>query len=109
MKTTELVFNYLKEQGLVPKFNDRGNIEFKYQMRNFLFFNNDEDNQFINLTMPRIYDVTDDNRFAVFEAINDVMLFPYDLGGFTVSPERSGSFSRIRSENFASISPGVMS
>lgn len=72
MKTTELVFNYLKEQGLVPKFNDRGNIEFKYQMRNFLFFNNDEDNQFINLTMPRIYDVTDDNRFAVFEAINEV-------------------------------------
>lgn len=72
MKTTELVFNYLKEQGLVPKFNDRGNIEFKYQMRNFLFFNNDDDEQFFQLTMPSIFEVTDDNRMAVMEAMNEV-------------------------------------
>ena len=67
-----MVFDYLKSQGLAPEFDDRNNIWFKYQMRNFLFFNNDEDTQFINLTMPRIYDVTDDNRLAVFEAINEV-------------------------------------
>lgn len=72
MKTSEMVFDYLKSQGLAPEFDDRNNIWFKYQMRNFLFFNNDEDTQFINLTMPRIYDVTDDNRLAVFEAINEV-------------------------------------
>ena len=72
MKTTELVFNYLKEQGLVPKFNDRCNIEFKYQMRNFLFFNNDDDEQFFQLTMPSIFEVTDDNRMAVMEAMNEV-------------------------------------
>ena len=41
-------------------------------MLNFLYFTNDEDEQFINLTLPRIYDVTDDNRMAVFEAINQV-------------------------------------
>ena len=72
MKTSELVFNYLKSQGLMPEFDDRNNIIFKYQMRTFLYFNNDEDEQFFNLTMPRIYDVTDDNRMAVFEAINQV-------------------------------------
>lgn len=72
MKTSEMVFNYLKTQGLVPEYDDRNNIWFKYEMRNFLFFNNDDDTQFINLTMPRIYDVTDDNRMAVFEAINEV-------------------------------------
>ena len=72
MKTSEMVFNYLKSQGLMPKFDDRNNIIFKYQMRTFLYFNNDEDEQFFNLTMPRIYDVTDDNRMAVFEAINQV-------------------------------------
>ena len=72
MKTSEMVFNYLKSQGLQPEYDDRNNIWFKYQMRNFLYFNNDEDTQFINLTMPRIYDVTDDNRMAVFEAINEV-------------------------------------
>ena len=72
MKTTDLVFNYLKEQGLVPKFTDRGNIEFKYPMRNFLFFNNDDDEQFFQLTMPSIFEVTDDNRMAVMEAMNEV-------------------------------------
>lgn len=72
MKTTENVFNYLKEQGLIPRFNDRGNIEFKYQMRNFLFFNNDDDEQFFQLTMPSIFEVTDDNRMAVLEAMNEV-------------------------------------
>lgn len=72
MKTSEMVFNYLKGQGLMPEFDDRNNIIFKYQMRTFLYFNNDEDEQFFNLTMPRIYDVTDDNRLAVFEAINQV-------------------------------------
>ena len=72
MKTSELLFNYLKEEGLVPKFNDNGNIAFKYQMRNFLFFVDDNDNAFFNLTLPCIYDVTDDNRMAVFEAMNQV-------------------------------------
>lgn len=72
MKTSEMVFNYLRRQGLVPEYDSKDNIWFKYEMRNYLFFNNDEDAQFINLTMPRIYDVTDDNRFAVLEAMNEV-------------------------------------
>jgi len=72
MKTSEMVFNYLKSQGLMPEFDDRNNIIFKYQMRTFLYFNNDDDEQFFNLTMPSIYNVTDDNRMAVFEAINQV-------------------------------------
>ena len=71
MKTSELVFNYLKEEGLVPKY-DNDNIRFKYQMLNFLYYNNDEDAAFINLTLPCIYEVTDDNRLAVFEAMNEV-------------------------------------
>ena len=72
MKTSEMVFDYLKSQGLMPKYDERDNIIFKYQLRNFLYFTNDEDEQFINLTMPCIYEVTDDNRMAVFEAINEV-------------------------------------
>lgn len=72
MKTSELLFNYLKEEGLVPRYNENGNIAFKYQMRNFLFFVDDNDSAFFNLTLPCIYDVTDDNRMAVFEAMNQV-------------------------------------
>lgn len=72
MKTSELLFNYLKEEGLVPRYNENGNIAFKYQMRNFLYLVDDNDQAFFNLTLPCIYDVTDDNRMAVFEAMNQV-------------------------------------
>ena len=72
MKTSENVFNYLRNEGLVPRYDDRGNIEFKFQMRNFLFFVNDEDEQFFQLTMPSIFEVTDDNRMAALEAMNQI-------------------------------------
>ena len=72
MKTSEMVFNYLRSQGLMPEFDDRNNILFKYQMKTFLYFNNDEDEAFFNLTLPRIFDVTDENRMEVFEALNEV-------------------------------------
>ena len=72
MKTSEAVFNYLKSQGLMPQYDERGNIEFKYQMRNFLFFVNDDDAQFFQLTMPSIFEVTDDNRLAALEAMNQI-------------------------------------
>ena len=72
MKTSEAVFNYLRSQGLMPQYDDRGNIEFKYQMRNFLFFVNDNDAQFFQLTMPSIFEVTDDNRLAALEAMNQI-------------------------------------
>ena len=67
-----MVFNYLKSQGLMPEFDAKNNILFKYQMKTFLYFNNDEDEAFFNLTMPCIFDVTDENRMEVFEALNEV-------------------------------------
>lgn len=72
MTTSEMVFDYLKEQGLVPKYNEAGHISFKYQMRSFLYLVNDNDKQFFQLTMPNIFTVTDDNRMAVMEAMNEV-------------------------------------
>ena len=73
MKTTELVINFLRQQGFCPEVDeDNGNILFKYQMANFLFINNDEDEEFFQLLMPGIYDVTDDNRDMVLEAANKV-------------------------------------
>lgn len=73
MKTSELLMDYLKKQGLCPERDNDNDIIFKYQMRTFIYFNNDdEDDLFFRLSMPGIYDVTDDNRFAVLEAINEV-------------------------------------
>lgn len=71
MKTSEMVLNYLKEQGLCPQLND-GVIIFKYQMCTFIFFVDDDDEKFFRLALPGIYDVTEDNRISVLEAINEV-------------------------------------
>lgn len=71
MKTSEMVFNYLKNQGLCPNYDKDNDIVFKYQMLTFLFFNTDDDEQFFRLALPGIYDVTEENRNAVLEAIND--------------------------------------
>jgi hypothetical protein len=71
MKTSERVLEFLKQQGFCPEVDpNNGSIVFKYQMRTYLFINNDEDEDFFQLTMPGIMDVTEDNRELILEAIN---------------------------------------
>lgn len=73
MKTTEMVMNFLKEQGFCPKVDeDNGNIIFKYQMCTFIFFNNDEDEEFFQLAFPGVFDITEENRELAIEAANKV-------------------------------------
>lgn len=71
MKTSEMVLNYLKEQGLCPQLDDDV-IVFKYQMCTFIFFVDDEDDKFFRLALPSIFDVTEDNRISVLEATNEI-------------------------------------
>lgn len=72
MKTSERVLQFLKEQGFCPKVDADGDIIFKCQMRTFLFKNHDEDEEYFQLALPGIYDVTEDNRDVVLEATNRV-------------------------------------
>ncbi|MBR2476181.1 MAG: hypothetical protein IKB57_06590 [Bacteroidaceae bacterium] len=75
MKTSEMVLEFLRKEGFCPDVDpDNGNIIFKYQMRTFLFPNNDEDEEFFQLIMPAICDVTDDNRDIMLEAANKTNL-----------------------------------
>jgi hypothetical protein len=39
-------------------------------MKTYIFFNNDEDEDFFQLALPGIFDVTEDNRELVLEACN---------------------------------------
>lgn len=63
------VFEYLKQQGLVPTEEEFG-ISFKYQMADFLILSDDDDQQFFRLTMPGIFSCTPENRLETLEAIN---------------------------------------
>ena len=70
--TRDLVVNFLREEGFCPKVDDDGDVFFKCEGRNFLFFCNEEDNDFFQLAMPAIFDVTEDNREMVLEACNAI-------------------------------------
>ena len=63
------VFDYLKQQGLVPTEEEFG-ISFKYQMAVVLILSDDDDQQFFRLAMPGIYSCTPENRLETLEAIN---------------------------------------
>lgn len=73
MKVTEMVLEYLRAEGFRPEIDeDNGNIIFKFQSFTFIFFNNDEDDEFFQLAFPGIYDVTEENRELILEAANKV-------------------------------------
>ena len=52
MTTQEMIFDYLKVQGLVPEYDEDKDIRFKYQMRNFVVSNYPDDRQFLQIMMP---------------------------------------------------------
>ena len=54
MTTQEMIFDYLKVQGLVPEYDEDKDIRFKYQMRNFVVSNYPDDRQFLQIMMPFI-------------------------------------------------------
>ena len=62
MKTVEKVFEALKNEGLVPVKEDFG-IAFKYQMTNYIYMEDVNDESFFNLLIPNIYDVSEENEF----------------------------------------------
>ena len=70
MTTQEMIFDYLKVQGLVPEYDEDKDIRFKYQMRNFVVSNYPDDRQFLQIMMPFIFDVTAENRVAFPEPVS---------------------------------------
>lgn len=74
MKTSELVFNYLREQGFRPQIEEGKRIVFEYQNGTFIYFFNDDDESFFQLALPGIMQVTDANRYMALEAISRLAL-----------------------------------
>ena len=58
MKTVEKVFEALKNEGLVPVMENFG-ISFKFQMTNYVYMEDENDESFFNLLIPNIYDVSE--------------------------------------------------
>ena len=71
MNVKGLVSKYLKSQGIVATKNALG-LNYTYEGWNFLFWNDADDPQFFRLTLPGVFDVTDDNFANAIMACNNI-------------------------------------
>lgn len=65
------MMNYLAEEGFRPHETPFG-IAFKNEGFNFLYFKDEEDEQYFRLMMPAIFEVTEDNEDTIFQVMNEV-------------------------------------
>ena len=71
MLVKTLVSRCLKSNGIVAKKSDLG-LNFTYDGWNFLLWNDADDPMFFRLTLPGIFDVTDDNFAKAIMSCNNI-------------------------------------
>ncbi len=71
MDLNKLMMDYLAEEGFRPHETPFG-IAFKIEGTNYLYFKDEDDEQYFRLMMPAIFVVTEDNEDMIMRAMNDV-------------------------------------
>lgn len=84
MNASDLVENWLKDQGFRSERDSDGDLTFRYQGANLLCCKDDSDKQFLRIIMPNIYRV-DGDRAKVLEAINTIARDIKAIKAFLVS------------------------
>lgn len=84
-----LLLGYLKEQGIAAR-NSKVGVNFEYDGWNFLLWHDADEPKFFRLTLPGIFDVTDENYARALMACNSLnwnykvvkaSLYEYDEAG----------------------------
>ncbi|MBR5728022.1 MAG: hypothetical protein IKX39_05160, partial [Muribaculaceae bacterium] len=71
MKLNELLLDFLQEEGYRPQVDPNdGEITFKSEGLTYSFFPDENDEQYFRLMLPAIYDVNEENKYEVLEAID---------------------------------------
>lgn len=74
MNQKEIILDQLKAMGFEPiELEDVGYV-FKYEDMNYLYMPDDDDEQFLRIVIPHLFEVTDENRVAVLEAMHETGL-----------------------------------
>ena len=71
MDLNKLMINFLAEEGFRPHETPFG-IAFKSEGFNFLYFKDEDDEQYFRLMMPAIFVVTEDNEDTIMQVMNEV-------------------------------------
>ena len=69
--TKSILGRYMVESGYSPKETDFGFV-FNHKNLTFLIFWDDNDNQYLKLALPGIYNVDDNNKLNSLKAANEV-------------------------------------
>lgn len=71
MNQKEIILDQLKAMGFEPiELGDVGFV-FKYEDMNYLYMPDDDDEQFLRIVIPHLFEVTDENRVSVLEAMHE--------------------------------------
>ena len=74
MNQKEIILDQLKAMGFEPiELGDIGFV-FKYEDMNYLYMPDDDDEQFLRIVIPHLFEVTEENRMAVLEAMHETSL-----------------------------------
>lgn len=74
MKQKDIILRELNSMGFEPvELGDVG-YAFKYESLNFIYMPDEDDEQFLRIAVPYMFDVTDENRIAVLEAMQSTSL-----------------------------------
>lgn len=74
MNQKEIILDQLKAMGFEPiELGDVGFV-FKYEDMNYLYMPDDDDEQFLRIVIPHLFEVTDENRVAVLDAMHETGL-----------------------------------
>ena len=71
MDLNKLMMDFLAEEGFRPHEAPFG-IAFKSEGLNYLYFKDEDDEQYFRLMMPAIYEVTEDNEDIIMRVMNEV-------------------------------------
>ena len=67
----ELVLSKFEELGFALKDAGEYGYFFKFEELNFLYLPDEDDENFLRLALPNVFDVTEDNRYLVMEVVNE--------------------------------------
>lgn len=74
MKHKEIILNLLKSMGFDPiEISDLG-YAFQYEDVNYLYMPDDDDEHFLRIAIPHLIEVTEENRVAILEAMQETGL-----------------------------------
>lgn len=74
MNQKDIILGQLNAMGFEPiELGDAGFV-FKYDDLNYLYTPDEDDEQFLRIAIPHLFEVTDENRVAVLEAMHDTSL-----------------------------------